>query len=126
MLTEPEVYSMEDLVNVRNGDMKLRLKYLVDLCCRHTSECKVVFWKNKKSNCIFIFVKLCIARGFICEICHAPEVIFPWQMRKVRRCSQCGMCYHICCWEPSKQPCQKCVRISRRKESIGNSSSDNF
>ncbi|RZC43316.1 run domain Beclin-1 interacting and cysteine-rich containing protein, partial [Asbolus verrucosus] len=91
ILTDPEVYSMEDLVSVRNGDMKLKLKYLVESCCRHTSECR-----------------LCLARGFICEICNAPEVIFPWQMRRVRRCSQCGMCYHANCWNPNEKPCQKC------------------
>ena len=41
ILADPEIYSIEDLVSVRNGDMKLRLKYLVELCCRHTAECKV-------------------------------------------------------------------------------------
>lgn len=38
---DPEVYSMEQLVSIRNGEMKSKLKYLVELCCRHTSECVV-------------------------------------------------------------------------------------
>lgn len=40
---DPEMYSIEDLVNIRNGEMKNKLKYLVELCCRHTAECEVGF-----------------------------------------------------------------------------------
>lgn len=32
---------MEDLVNIRSGEAKEKLKYLVEICCRHTSECEV-------------------------------------------------------------------------------------
>lgn len=100
-LTDPEVYSMKDLVEVRNGEMKSKLKYLVEMCCRHTSECK-----------------LCLARGFICEICNDDQIIFPWQMRHVSRCIKCGACYHSKCWNADEDPCKKCSRIAKRKESI--------
>ncbi|KAJ8946679.1 hypothetical protein NQ318_019994 [Aromia moschata] len=100
-LTDPEIYSLEELASIRSGDMKSKLKTLVEMCCRHTSECK-----------------LCLARGFICEVCNANEVIFPWQMRIVTRCAKCGSCYHSACWKPSESPCKKCVRIQKRKESI--------
>ncbi|KAF5302143.1 hypothetical protein FQA39_LY10478 [Lamprigera yunnana] len=38
---DPDIYSMFDLVNVRSGEMINGLKYLVELCCRHTSECEL-------------------------------------------------------------------------------------
>lgn len=40
-LTKPDEYSIDDLVNIKNGEMKTKLKFLVDICLRHTSECKV-------------------------------------------------------------------------------------
>uniref|UniRef100_A0A6P7FP69 Run domain Beclin-1-interacting and cysteine-rich domain-containing protein n=1 Tax=Diabrotica virgifera virgifera TaxID=50390 RepID=A0A6P7FP69_DIAVI len=104
-LAEPDMYSMDDLCKIRSGELIIKLKNLVDICCRHTSECQ-----------------LCLARGFICEFCGADEVIFPWQMRSVSRCDKCGSCYHMKCW--SRQvPCKKCSRIQRRKESTDSTSS---
>ncbi|XP_060516818.1 run domain Beclin-1-interacting and cysteine-rich domain-containing protein [Cylas formicarius] len=97
-LTKPDEYSMDDLVNIKNGNMKAKMKYLVGICCKHTSECK-----------------LCLARGFICEICKRDEIIFPWQMRIVTRCGKCFSCYHTKCWNSSKQLCEKCERIMKRK-----------
>ncbi|XP_072388660.1 run domain Beclin-1-interacting and cysteine-rich domain-containing protein isoform X1 [Diabrotica undecimpunctata] len=104
-LADPDMYSMDDLCKIRSGELIIKLKFLVDICCKHTSECQ-----------------LCLARGFICEFCGADEVIFPWQMRSVSRCDKCGTCYHMKCW--SRQvPCKKCLRIQRRKESTDSSSS---
>ncbi|CAH0557588.1 unnamed protein product [Brassicogethes aeneus] len=100
LLNDPEVYSIEDLVHIKSGELKNKLKLLVELCCRHTSECKI-----------------CTARGFICEICNSEEIIFPWQMRIVRRCSKCGSCYHSKCWK-AEVDCLKCERITKRKQSL--------
>ncbi|XP_076269262.1 run domain Beclin-1-interacting and cysteine-rich domain-containing protein rubicon isoform X2 [Rhynchophorus ferrugineus] len=97
-LAKPDEYSMDDLVKIKNGEMKNKLKFLVDICCRHTSECK-----------------LCIARGYICEVCKDGEIIFPWQMKVVSRCSKCSACYHIKCWTESNE-CLRCTRINRRKQ----------
>nr|CAI5864811.1 unnamed protein product [Callosobruchus analis] len=101
ILTDPGVYSINDLVNVKKGTMKEQLAALFQTCCRHTAECKI-----------------CLARGFICEICNANDVIFPWQMKLVARCSRCGSCYHLACWNPSKDSCRKCLRLQKKKESI--------
>ncbi|XP_057669448.1 run domain Beclin-1-interacting and cysteine-rich domain-containing protein isoform X1 [Diorhabda carinulata] len=103
-LTEPEVYSMDDLFKIKNGDLVTKMKSLVEICCKHTSECK-----------------LCMARGFICECCRADDVIFPWQLRTVSRCQKCGSCYHVNCWRPEQAPCKKCSRIQKRKESVDSS-----
>lgn len=114
---------MEDLVNIRSGEMKNLLKYLVELCCRHTSECEVIFQKKKEIILTYtvLLLQLCLARGFICEICNAKEVLFPWQMRIVNRCEKCGDCFHKICWK-FNTPCPKCARILKRKESTDNSS----
>lgn len=41
LINDPDIYSMQDLINVRNGEMKSKLKLLVEMACRHTSECEV-------------------------------------------------------------------------------------
>lgn len=41
MLGDPDVYSMHDLIDIKNGELKTRLNYLVEVCCRHTAECQV-------------------------------------------------------------------------------------
>lgn len=96
-LSKPDEYSIDDLVNVKNGELKRKLMFLVDVCLRHTSKCK-----------------LCLARGYICELCNADEVIFPWQMRVVTRCSKCSTCFHTKCWT-DKSTCRKCKRKSERQ-----------
>ncbi|CAG9862967.1 unnamed protein product [Phyllotreta striolata] len=103
-LTQPDFYSIDDLIKVKTGEMIKKLKSLVDICLKHTSECK-----------------LCLARGFFCGICNANEVIFPWQMRTVSRCDKCGSCYHVGCWRPGNSPCTKCSRLKKRKESTDSS-----
>lgn len=100
LLNDPDVYSMLDLVNVRGGQMISRLKCLVEMCCRHTSECE-----------------LCLARGFICEICNDNHIIFPWQLRNVTRCFKCGTCFHTKCWKSNKESCTKCIRVQNRRNS---------
>lgn len=64
---------------------------------------------------MFIPFQLCQARGFVCELCPSQEVIFPWQLGRVARCSTCGACFHIACWSPS--PCPRCTRLSARRQS---------
>lgn len=100
LLNDPEVYSMLDLVNVRSGEMNNRLKCLVEMCCRHTSECE-----------------LCLARGFICEVCNDSDIIFPWQLRNVTRCSKCKTCCHTKCWKSRSESCPKCIRLYNRRNS---------
>lgn len=49
---DPEVYSINDLVNVRTGIMKSKLKYLVEVCCRHVAECEVKQFNNRNVQLI--------------------------------------------------------------------------
>uniref|UniRef100_A0A1V1FQN1 Putative cysteine-rich protein 5 n=1 Tax=Reticulitermes speratus TaxID=60591 RepID=A0A1V1FQN1_9NEOP len=106
MLTELDVYSMQDLVEVKSGEVATRLREIVNSSSQHVAGCQ-----------------LCQARGFVCELCRSKEVIFPWQLGKVARCSTCGACFHTACWTPS--PCPRCTRLSaRRKSCVSDSEAD--
>ncbi|CAH0382427.1 unnamed protein product [Bemisia tabaci] len=98
IIDDPDLYSLEDLTQVKSGDLPTRLKDLVDVASEHLSDCQ-----------------LCQARGFICELCQSDEIIFPWQLNKVFRCKHCGACYHIKCFS-SATSCPRCERISLRKK----------
>uniref|UniRef100_A0A8D8VS84 Run domain Beclin-1-interacting and cysteine-rich domain-containing protein n=1 Tax=Cacopsylla melanoneura TaxID=428564 RepID=A0A8D8VS84_9HEMI len=104
LLMDPEVYSMQDLIDVKTGALYLKLKDLVSACSSHVTQCQ-----------------LCLARGFICELCQSEEVIFPWQLSSVHRCTQCGACYHSKCYHSTGTPCMRCVRIKIRRDSVVNS-----
>ncbi|XP_022913541.2 run domain Beclin-1-interacting and cysteine-rich domain-containing protein [Onthophagus taurus] len=100
LFNDPELFSLEDLLSVRSGEMKSHLRCVIEMCWRHILECQ-----------------LCSARGFICEICKDPKVIFPWQQRTVSRCGKCGTCFHSICWTIDT-PCVRCARINKRKTSL--------
>lgn len=53
LYTDPDIYSINDLVNVRTGLMKSKLKYLVELCCRHVTECEVKILTCKKITNVY-------------------------------------------------------------------------
>uniref|UniRef100_A0A1B6CXH4 RUN domain-containing protein n=1 Tax=Clastoptera arizonana TaxID=38151 RepID=A0A1B6CXH4_9HEMI len=96
ILTEPELYSMQDLLQVKSGELYQRLKEMVEKGLSHVSKCE-----------------LCHARGFVCELCESPEIIFPWYLNTVNRCAKCGACFHISCLKLKKE-CPRCLRISTR------------
>ncbi|XP_017767901.1 PREDICTED: run domain Beclin-1-interacting and cysteine-rich domain-containing protein isoform X1 [Nicrophorus vespilloides] len=104
LLSDPDVYSMEDLVKVKTGEMRVKFKFIAEMCSKHVYECQ-----------------LCLARGFICEICKKNDLLFPWRMGSVSRCKKCGCCFHITCWKESDDlPCRRCTRFGRRRASIDN------
>ncbi|XP_026469399.1 protein RUBCNL-like [Ctenocephalides felis] len=86
---------MNDFIQVKNGDLLIRLNELVKNSDIHVTQCE-----------------LCTARGFVCEFC-CKETIFPWQSN-VTRCEICGSCYHSVCWNKI-MTCSKCIRIGKRK-----------
>ncbi|XP_066992565.2 run domain Beclin-1-interacting and cysteine-rich domain-containing protein [Anabrus simplex] len=98
VLTEPDVFSLQDLLQVKSGELPTRLRELISCCSQHVADCQ-----------------LCSARGFVCELCTSQEVIFPWQLTKVTRCPTCGACFHAACWTPS--PCPRCRRLTARRTS---------
>ncbi|XP_073995162.1 run domain Beclin-1-interacting and cysteine-rich domain-containing protein rubicon [Rhodnius prolixus] len=102
MLTEPEIYSLQDLIQVRSGELVQRLAQLVEKATMHVENCQ-----------------LCRGRGFVCELCRSSDIIFPWQLGKVSRCSACGSCYHTVCLRKTPS-CPRCQRRAGRNNAIAN------
>ncbi|GAB0089314.1 uncharacterized protein DMENIID0001_038340 [Sergentomyia squamirostris] len=93
-----DVWSMVDLVAVKNGSFKRDVSLFIEKCEEHILSCE-----------------LCTARGFFCELCTKKTVIFPWQPN-IRRCNECGTCVHDNCWHGE---CPKCRRLRQRRQGEG-------
>ncbi|XP_076292107.1 run domain Beclin-1-interacting and cysteine-rich domain-containing protein rubicon isoform X2 [Lasioglossum baleicum] len=99
IISDPHVYSIQDLVHVKYGSLPMRLNGLVQVCNMHILECE-----------------LCQARGFVCELCCSKDVIFPWELSKVFRCEMCGACFHNECKQNFKKAdCPRCIRLHYRR-----------
>ncbi|XP_075165423.1 pleckstrin homology and RUN domain containing M1 [Haematobia irritans] len=66
---------------------------------------------------------LCSLKGFICEICNGPRILYPFHIETTYRCSTCGAVFHSDCLN-EKQPCPKCER--QRKRSVLSQESKNI
>ncbi|XP_076671561.1 run domain Beclin-1-interacting and cysteine-rich domain-containing protein rubicon isoform X1 [Andrena cerasifolii] len=101
ILSDPHVYSIQDLMHVKYGILPMRLQELVQVCNMHIIGCE-----------------LCQARGFLCELCCSKDVIFPWELSKVSRCETCGACFHNECKQDfNKTDCPRCIRLQARRMS---------
>ena len=101
ILSDPHVYSIQDLLHVKYGILPMRLQELVQVCNMHIIGCE-----------------LCQARGFLCELCCSKDVIFPWELSKVSRCETCGACFHNECKQDfNKTDCPRCIRLQARRMS---------
>ncbi|XP_053985081.1 pleckstrin homology domain-containing family M member 1 [Hylaeus volcanicus] len=89
-------YSVSDLLDIPNGTLAQQLQKVVQFARNHVINC----W-------------LCSQKGFICEICNNPKVIYPFDMESTYRCAACNAVFHAECLNASK-PCPKCER--RRKQ----------
>lgn len=106
-------YSLEDLVDIKK-DCKI-----LDRCFNLVHESMLHI-----KNC-----SLCSAHGFICEFCSnssgsrqttpsKPDILFPFEMGRVKQCERCYACYHLNCFVGSgKNQCLKCIRIEKRHSS---------
>ncbi|KAG7207686.1 hypothetical protein KM043_009305 [Ampulex compressa] len=98
IISDPHMYSIQDLMHVKYGVLPIRLHELVQICNTHVTGCE-----------------LCQARGFVCELCCSKEVIFPWELLKVIRCELCGACFHLECKNASNRTkCPRCKRLHAR------------
>lgn len=119
IILKPDVYSIQNMLDVKNGELGKRLQNIIITCNKHVANCQVKIEKKKLLGhlCVSlkqfnIIVQLCQARGFICEICNKSEVLFPWNFSLVMRCVDCGSCYHKKCFDSRKAPiCPRCPRI---------------
>ncbi|CAB4006290.1 Hypothetical predicted protein [Paramuricea clavata] len=60
-------------------------------------------------------LKLCLAKGFVCEYCkNGDDIIYPFEVKRCSQCPDCGSCYHRECFAKGK--CPKCERLLLRKK----------
>ncbi|XP_071862412.1 pleckstrin homology and RUN domain containing M1 [Bombus fervidus] len=91
-------YSVSDLYDISNGILAQQLQKVVEFARNHVINC----W-------------LCSQKGFICEICNNPKVIYPFDMESTYRCGACNAVFHTECLNAYK-PCPKCERRRKRMD----------
>ncbi|XP_012234345.1 uncharacterized protein Plekhm1 [Linepithema humile] len=91
-------YSVSDLHDIPNGILAQQLQKVVEFARNHVINC----W-------------LCSQKGFICEVCNNPKVIYPFDMESTFRCGACNAVFHADCLNASK-PCPKCERRRKRTD----------
>ena len=93
-------YSLLDLLQVHTGQLAHHVKKIISQFSRHIYKCT-----------------LCKEKGFICEYCKDPQIIYPFEINTSVQCPRCLSVYHKKC--RLERRCPKCVRIhlrSRKKE----------
>ncbi|XP_034092280.1 run domain Beclin-1-interacting and cysteine-rich domain-containing protein-like [Gymnodraco acuticeps] len=71
-----------------------------------------------KKNKALEVVRLCQAKGFVCEFCgNEKDIIFPFQLNKCQHCEECHACYHRNCFRTGKD-CPRCQRLAERRERL--------
>ncbi|XP_014208755.1 uncharacterized protein LOC106639575 isoform X2 [Copidosoma floridanum] len=91
-------YTVFDLLDIPSGTLAQQLQKVVEFARNHIIGC----W-------------LCSQKGFICEICNNPKVIYPFDTQSTYQCGSCNAVYHTNCQNAS-QSCQKCERIQKRMD----------
>ncbi|KAI6173381.1 DUF4206 domain-containing protein [Aphelenchoides besseyi] len=97
-----DVYSLLDFERIENGNLIEMLEPLKSCGISHVV------------NCDF-----CKERGFLCQICRSPQVLFPFQ-EKIYRCEGCGALSHLRCYTRQMQRnqtvfCDRCKRIHQKR-----------
>ncbi|KAG5262951.1 hypothetical protein AALO_G00280820 [Alosa alosa] len=98
VLESDQLYSVMDLHQIAEGQYQPVLLSLIHLSAGHVHGCD-----------------LCTQRGFICQICNADDIIFPFQFETTSRCKGCKAVFHSSCREDSPT-CPRCVRLQRYLE----------
>ncbi|NWR90384.1 RUBCL protein, partial [Furnarius figulus] len=93
---ELHLFSLDDLVKIKRGQLLPLLKDILKSSISHVDGCE-----------------LCQAKGFICEFCQSADLLFPYQTAKCKRCTECKTCFHKACFKSGG--CPKCLRLSARR-----------
>ncbi|KFO73829.1 Uncharacterized protein KIAA0226-like, partial [Cuculus canorus] len=93
---ELHLFSLDDLVKIKRGQLLPLLKDILKSSTSHVDGCE-----------------LCQAKGFICEFCQSADLLFPHQTAKCKRCTECKSCFHKACFKSGG--CPKCLRIASRR-----------
>ncbi|XP_013882943.1 uncharacterized protein KIAA0226-like [Austrofundulus limnaeus] len=95
LMEQPLLFSMDDLLRAKKGQLVAPARVLLHSAIQHVENCQ-----------------LCLARGFICEFCRGKDIIFPFQKDICKRCPVCRACFHKHCF--TEKNCPKCSRIQSR------------
>ncbi|KAM9426461.1 pleckstrin homology domain-containing family M member 1 isoform 2-T2 [Pholidichthys leucotaenia] len=98
LLESSHLYSVMDLQQIADGQYVNFLLILVHMASNHVFHCD-----------------LCTQRGFICQICQANDIIFPFQFERTTRCTACKAVFHLSC-KRLEQPCPRCERMKKYME----------
>ncbi|NXD73429.1 RUBCL protein, partial [Eolophus roseicapillus] len=93
---ELHLFSLDDLVKIKRGQLLPLLKDILKSSTSHVDGCE-----------------LCQAKGFICEFCQSADLLFPHQIAKCKRCTECKTCFHKACFKSGG--CPRCLRIAARR-----------
>lgn len=91
-------YSVLDLRQIADGQYATFLISLVQHASNHVLNCD-----------------LCTQRGFICQICHSDDILFPFQFDITTRCKDCKAVFHLSC-KTAKNACPRCERMKKYLE----------
>lgn len=91
------LYTISDLAQIPNGSLGLQLEKVVSYARNHVKEC----W-------------LCSQKGFICEVCRDPKILYPFETSTTYRCDGCSSVFHATCLNYTL-PCPKCKRKQERR-----------
>ncbi|CAN7987058.1 unnamed protein product [Ixodes hexagonus] len=94
------LYSAFDLLQVPSGALQRTLEKAIKFARAHVMACQ-----------------LCAAKGFVCEICRDPAVIYAFDTAVTYHCGSCFAVYHRTCIESSRA-CPKCERRRQRQEAL--------
>ncbi|XP_008312205.1 pleckstrin homology domain-containing family M member 1 isoform X2 [Cynoglossus semilaevis] len=98
LLESSHLYSVMDLRQIAEGQFATHLMTLLQFASNHVFQCD-----------------LCTQRGFICQICHANDTIFPFQFDSTTRCKECKAVFHRACKTPGLG-CPRCQRMKKYQE----------
>ncbi|VVC28867.1 Putative zinc-RING and/or ribbon,YrdC-like domain,RUN domain,DHBP synthase RibB-like alpha/beta [Cinara cedri] len=100
------LYSFSDLQEIYSGTLFEFLEYKIEIIRGHIYNCAV-----------------CSQKGFICELCQNPKIIYPFDLRDNYRCHRCKSVFHRKCYR-EKKICRKCEREKIRKIKNTSNSAD--
>ncbi|XP_004080678.1 pleckstrin homology domain-containing family M member 1 isoform X1 [Oryzias latipes] len=92
------LYSIMDLRQIAEGYYSSFLIMLVQHATKHVLNCD-----------------LCSQRGFICQICHSDDILFPFQFESTLRCKDCKAVFHTAC-KSAGRSCPRCQRMKKYLE----------
>lgn len=98
LIENVHLYSLNELVQVNSGTFNEKLKKVVKLGRKHVKQCQ-----------------LCSQKGFLCEMCHSDQVIYPFDLDETYQCPSCKSLYHRSCKPHKASGCGKCLRLERRR-----------